>query len=131
MAYSGPSGNSEYLKKSWPTQGIDSCQARFLSLEISYPTERETGRGVSSNRVAIREALRTAGESGFIVTRQGANGGAYVTDLSFEFLANGFVDLFLGGIRFPFLNSIASDLFIETQIARLAALGITPEFTQR
>jgi DNA-binding FadR family transcriptional regulator len=80
--------------------------------------------------VAIREALRTLENSGFIVTRQGANGGAYVTDLNFEFLANAFVDLFLADkISIPELHRVR--LIIEPEIARLAALAVTPEFTQR
>jgi DNA-binding FadR family transcriptional regulator len=94
------------------------------------PTERELVEEFRVSRVAIREALRTLENSGFIVTRQGANGGAYVTDLSFEFLANAFVDLFLADkISIPELHRVR--LVIEPEIARLAALGITPEFTQR
>jgi DNA-binding FadR family transcriptional regulator len=64
------------------------------------------------------------------VTRQGANGGAYVTDLTFEFLANAFVDLFLADkISIPELHRVR--LIIEPEIARLAAQAITPEFSQR
>jgi GntR family transcriptional repressor for pyruvate dehydrogenase complex len=94
------------------------------------PTERELVDQFRASRVAIREALRTLENSGFIVTRQGANGGAYVTDLSFEFLANAFVDLFLADkISIAELHRVR--LIIEPEIARLAALAITPEFTQR
>jgi GntR family transcriptional regulator, transcriptional repressor for pyruvate dehydrogenase complex len=94
------------------------------------PTEREMVEQFQVSRVAIREALRTLENSGFIVTRQGANGGAYVTDLSFEFLANAFVDLFLADkISIPELHRVR--LIIEPEIARLAALAITPEFTRR
>jgi GntR family transcriptional regulator, transcriptional repressor for pyruvate dehydrogenase complex len=94
------------------------------------PTERELVEQFQVSRVAIREALRTLENSGFIVTRQGANGGAYVTDLNFEFLANAFVDLFLSDkISIPELHRVR--LIIEPEIARLAALAVTPEFTQR
>ncbi len=94
------------------------------------PTERELVEQFQASRVAIREALRTLENSGFIVTRQGANGGAYVTDLSFEFLANAFVDLFLADkISIPELHRVR--LIIEPEIARLAALAITPEYAQR
>jgi DNA-binding FadR family transcriptional regulator len=94
------------------------------------PTERELVEEFQVSRVAIREALRTLENSGFIVTRQGASGGAYVTDLSFEFLANAFVDLFLADkISIPELHRVR--LIIEPEIARLAALAITPEYTQR
>ncbi len=94
------------------------------------PTERELVEQFQVSRVAIREALRTLENSGFIVTRQGANGGAYVTDLSFEFLANAFLDLYLADkISIPELHRVR--LIIEPEIARLAALAITPEYTQR
>ncbi len=94
------------------------------------PTERELVEQFQVSRVAIREALRTLENSGFIVTRQGINGGAYVTDLNFEFLANAFVDLFLADkISIPELHRVR--LIIEPEISRLAALAITPEYTQR
>ncbi len=93
------------------------------------PTERELVEEFQVSRVAIREALRTLENSGFIVTRQGASGGAYVTDLSFEFLANAFVDLFLADkISIPELHRVR--LIIEPEIAKLAALAITPEYAQ-
>jgi DNA-binding FadR family transcriptional regulator len=94
------------------------------------PTERELVEQFQVSRVAIREALRTLENSGFILTRQGASGGAYVTDLSFEFLANAFVDLFLSDkISIPELHRVR--LIIEPEIARLAALAITPQYAHR
>jgi DNA-binding FadR family transcriptional regulator len=94
------------------------------------PTERELVEQFQVSRVAIREALRTLENSGFIVTRQGAGGGAYVTDLSFEFLANAFVDLFLANkISIPELHRVR--LIIEPEIAKLAALAITPEYSHQ
>ncbi len=94
------------------------------------PTERELVEQFQVSRVAIREALRTLENSGFIVTRQGVNGGAYVTELNFEFLANAFVDLFLADkISIPELHRVR--LIIEPEISRLAAMAITPEYTQR
>jgi len=94
------------------------------------PTERELVEEFQVSRVAIREALRTLENSGFIVTRQGASGGAYVTDLSFEFLANAFVDLFLADkISIPELHRVR--LIMEPEIAKLAALAITPEYAHQ
>jgi len=94
------------------------------------PTERELVVQFQASRVAIREALRTLENSGFIVTRQGVNGGAYVTELSFEFLGNAFVDLFLADkISIPELHRVR--LIIEPEIAKLAALAVTPEFKER
>jgi len=94
------------------------------------PTERDLSEEFQVSRVAIREALRKLEHAGFIVTRQGATGGAYVTDLNFEYLVNAFLDLFLANkISIPELYHVR--LLIEPEVARLAALNITPQYTQR
>ena len=59
------------------------------------PSERDLAEEFQVSRVAIREALRSLENSGFIDTRQGATGGAFVTDLTFDHLARSFLDLFL------------------------------------
>jgi len=94
------------------------------------PSERDLAEQFQVSRVAIREALRRLENSGFVTTRQGAMGGAYVTDLNFEYLANAFLDLFLADkISIPELHRVR--LLIEPEIARLAALAIRPEYTER
>jgi GntR family transcriptional repressor for pyruvate dehydrogenase complex len=94
------------------------------------PAERDLAEEFQVSRVAIREALRTLEKSGFIVTRQGVTGGAYVTDLTFEHLADAFVDLFLADkISIPEMYQIR--LLLEPEVARLAASKITPKYAQR
>lgn len=94
------------------------------------PSERDLSEQFQVSRVAVREALRTLENSGFITTRQGSTGGAYVTELTFEYLVNAFLDLFLSDkISIPELHQVR--LLIEPQVARLAALKITPEYAQR
>jgi DNA-binding FadR family transcriptional regulator len=94
------------------------------------PPERDLADEFQVSRVAIREALRKLEHAGFIVTRQGATGGAYVTDLNFEYLVNAFLDLFLADkISIPELHHVR--LLIEPEVARLAALNITPEYAQQ
>lgn len=94
------------------------------------PSERDLSEQFQVSRVAIREALRTLENSGFITTRQGSTGGAYVTDLTFEYLVNAFLDLFLADkISIPELHQVR--ILIEPEVARLAALKITPEYAQR
>ena len=94
------------------------------------PPERDLSKQFQVSRVAIREALRKLEHSGFIVTRQGATGGTYVTELTFEYLADAFLDLFLSDkIGIPELFQVR--LFLEPEIARLAALAITPGYAQR
>ena len=94
------------------------------------PSERELAEEFQVSRVAIREALRALGNSGFITTRQGANGGTYVTELTFGQIGNAFLDLFLADkISIPELYRVR--LLVEPEIARLAALAITLEYAQR
>ena len=94
------------------------------------PAERDLAEEFQVSRVAIREALRKLENSGFIVTRQGATGGAYVVDLTFEYLVSAFLDLFLADkISIPELRQVR--LIIEPEVARLAAPRVTPEYAQR
>jgi len=94
------------------------------------PSERELVEEFQVSRAAIREAFRILENSGFIATRQGVNGGMYVTKLAFGHISNAFLDLFLADkISIPELYHVR--LLIEPEIARLAALAITPEYAQR
>ncbi|MFH0786713.1 MAG: FadR/GntR family transcriptional regulator [Pseudomonadota bacterium] len=94
------------------------------------PSERDLADDFQVSRVAIREALRSLENSGFIITRQGATGGAYVTDLTFKHLSNAFVDLFLSEkISIPELYRVR--LLIEPEVARLAAGHINAHYTKR
>jgi GntR family transcriptional regulator, transcriptional repressor for pyruvate dehydrogenase complex len=93
------------------------------------PPERMLAGEFQVSRVAVREALRTLENSGFIVTRQGAGGGAYVTDLSFGHLADAFMDLFLAGkISIPELSGVR--ILIEPEMARVAATKVTPSYAK-
>jgi GntR family transcriptional regulator, transcriptional repressor for pyruvate dehydrogenase complex len=94
------------------------------------PPERMLAGEFEVSRVAVREALRTLENSGFIVTRQGASGGAYVTDLSFAPLADAFLDLFLAEkISIPELSGVRT--LIEPEMARLAATKVTPAYAKQ
>jgi GntR family transcriptional repressor for pyruvate dehydrogenase complex len=94
------------------------------------PSERELVEEFQVSRAAIREAFRILENSGFIATRQGVNGGMYVTELAFGHISNAFLDLFLADkISIPELYHVR--LLIEPEIARLAALAITSEYAQR
>ena len=94
------------------------------------PPERELAEQFEVSRIAIREAIRALENSGFVAIRQGATGGAYVTDLNFEQLAGACLDLFLANkISVHELNQVR--ILIEPEVARLAAQNITPEFKHR
>jgi GntR family transcriptional repressor for pyruvate dehydrogenase complex len=94
------------------------------------PSERELAEQFRVRRVAIREALRVLENAGFIMTRQGVTGGAFVTDLSFKTLVNAFLDLFMAEkISIPELYQVR--LLVEPEVARLAAQRVTPEYAER
>jgi GntR family transcriptional regulator, transcriptional repressor for pyruvate dehydrogenase complex len=82
------------------------------------------------SRVAIREALRAIENAGFIITRQGVTGGAYVTDLTFKRLIDAFLDLYMAEkISIPELYQVR--LLVEPEVARLAAQRVTPQYADR
>jgi DNA-binding FadR family transcriptional regulator len=94
------------------------------------PAERYLAEEFRVSRVAIREALRTLENAGFLATRQGPSGGAYVTDLNFENLAKTFLDLFMANkISIPEMHQLR--ILVEPEVARLAASRVTPEFAQQ
>lgn len=91
------------------------------------PSERDLAEQFKVSRVVIREALRALENLGFILTRQGATGGAFVTDLTFERLARAFVDLFLAGkISIPEMYEVRR--LVEPEVARLAAHRINEDY---
>ncbi len=94
------------------------------------PSERDLAEEFQVSRVAIREALRFLENSGFIVTRQGVTGGAYITDLSFQQLVNAFLDLFMAEkISIPELHEVRR--LVEPEVARRAAQRVTEEYGER
>lgn len=93
------------------------------------PSERNLAEQFQVSRVTVREALRFLENTGFVSTRQGVTGGTFVTDLTFEYLSNAFVDLFLAEkISVPELVRVR--ILIEPEIARLAAEHIDQKHTR-
>jgi DNA-binding FadR family transcriptional regulator len=94
------------------------------------PSERKLTEEFQVSRGVIREALRALELTGFVVTRQGPTGGAYVTELSFNHVGNAFLDLFLTNrVSIPEMAHVR--YFIEPEVARLAALNISKEGKER
>ncbi len=93
-------------------------------------SERDLSEQFQVSRVAVREAIRALENAGFVAIRQGLNGGAYVTDLTFEHLANACLDLFLSNkISIHELHHVR--ILIEPEVARLATLHTNPEWNER
>jgi DNA-binding FadR family transcriptional regulator len=94
------------------------------------PSERELAEQFQVSRIAIREAIRALENSGFIAIRQGATGGAFITDLSFEQLAGACLDLFLANkISIHELHQVR--ILIEPEVARLATINADHESKNR
>jgi len=90
------------------------------------PSERELTEEFQVSRGVIREAIRALEITGFVVTRQGPAGGAFVTELSFDHVGNAFLDLFLSNrVSIPEMAHVR--YFIEPEVARLAAINITED----
>jgi GntR family transcriptional repressor for pyruvate dehydrogenase complex len=93
-------------------------------------SERDLAEEFRVSRVAVHEALRSLECSGFIVTRQGPTGGSYVTELTFEHSVNAFRDLYIAEkISISEVHHVRR--VVEAEVARLAALNITPEYAKR
>jgi GntR family transcriptional repressor for pyruvate dehydrogenase complex len=94
------------------------------------PAERELAAQFQVSRATMREALRALETLGFIMTRQGVTGGPHVTDLTFGHLIDAFLDLFMAEkITIPDLHQVR--LYVEPEVARLAALNVTPAYAKR
>ena len=90
------------------------------------PSERELTETFQVSRGVIREAIRVLEVTGFVVTRQGQSGGAYITNLSFDYIGSAFLDLFLANkVAIPELAKVRHH--IEPEIARMAARRITED----
>jgi len=102
---------------------------KFKSGE-KLPSERELTEEFQVSRGVIREAIRILEITGFVTLRQGPTGGAFVTDLSFDHVGNAFLDLFLANkVSIPELANVR--LYVEPEVARLAALNATKEDKRR
>lgn len=94
------------------------------------PSERELSQQFQVSRITIREALRSLENSGFITIRQGAAGGAFVTDLTYKHLSKSLLDLFLSE-KISICELSRLRLLVEPEIARLAATRITKEYKKK
>lgn len=94
------------------------------------PSERELADEFAVSRTAVRQALSSLQNTGFIMTRQGSGGGAFITDLTFEHLVTTYLDLFLANkISIPELYQVR--LLVEPEVARGAAANVTAKYARR
>ena len=88
------------------------------------PSERELTEQFQVSRGVIREAIRALEITGFVKTRQGPTGGAFVTEPSLDHVGNVFWDLFLARkVSMPEMVHVRR--LVEPEMARLAAERIS------
>lgn len=94
------------------------------------PSERELTQAFQVSRVVVREAIRALEFAGFVDIRQGPHGGAFIRELGFERVYDSFFDLFTVG-RVSVVELMQARQLIQPEIARMAALNVTPEYAGR
>jgi GntR family transcriptional repressor for pyruvate dehydrogenase complex len=94
------------------------------------PSERELSQQFQVSRITVREALRSLEDSGLITKLKGATGGAFVTELTYKYLSKSLFDLFLSD-KISICELTQVRLLIEPEIARLASMRVTKEYTER
>ncbi len=101
-----------------------------IKLGDKLPSERELCSQFQVSRGVVREAIRVLEMTGFVVVRQGPNGGAYINELTPDRLSSGFLDFYLAGkLSIPELNQVRQHL--EPEVASLAAERINDEYAER
>lgn len=88
------------------------------------PAERELARQFETSRVSVREAYRSLEAEGLIVTRRGAEGGAFVGQADYEPVARSLAFMLRLG-RTSHEELTEARLLIEPMVARLAARRAT------
>ncbi len=108
----------------------ESIQQGYFKAGDKLPAERELADEFGVSRVAVRQALSALQNTGFVVIRQGAGGGAFITDLTFDHLVTTYLDLFLANkISIPELYQVR--LLVEPEVARAAAGNVTAKYARR
>jgi GntR family transcriptional repressor for pyruvate dehydrogenase complex len=89
------------------------------------PAERDLARRLNVSRVSVREAYRSLEELGLLVTKRGAEGGAFITDFDHEPVSRS-LSLMLRLGRTSHEDLTEARLLLEPPIARLAAERADP-----
>jgi len=89
------------------------------------PAERDLARRLNVSRVSVREAYRSLEEMGLLITKRGAEGGAFITDVDHEPVTRS-LSLMLRLGRTSHEDLTEARLLLEPPIARLAAQRADP-----
>ncbi|WP_445773291.1 FadR/GntR family transcriptional regulator [Shewanella sp.] len=93
------------------------------------PSERELIETFAVSRTVVREAIKSLEARGLVEIKQGATGGAFVKEMTFDRLSSDCSDLFFLG-KMSFNEICQARLHIEPIVAGLAAKHCTPAQAQ-
>jgi GntR family transcriptional regulator, transcriptional repressor for pyruvate dehydrogenase complex len=104
----------------------------FSGVEVGQrlPSERDMAQQFKVSRVVVRESLKSLEQSGFVVRRTGAAGGAFIADNHHLPFFNSAYDLFEGG-KLTLAHFHEARQTVECKSARLAAGKAGPEDIER
>jgi GntR family transcriptional regulator, transcriptional repressor for pyruvate dehydrogenase complex len=136
-----PIGSDKFMKLLLPAnqaqlheQIVSQIKGLIMSngIEVGQrlPSERDLAQQFKVSRVVVREALKSLEQSGFVVRRTGAAGGAFVTDNHYLPFFNSAYDLFKGG-KLTLAHFHEARSAVECKSASLAALRAKPEDIRR
>ena len=97
-------------------------EGRYLAGD-KLPSERELIETFKVSRTVVREAIKALEARGLVQIKQGATGGAFVKELTFERLTNDCKDLFFLG-KMSFDEICQARLSIEPIVAGLACKAL-------
>lgn len=101
-----------------------------IGLGHKLPSERDLALQFKVSRVVVREALKSLAQSGFLVRRTGAAGGAFVADNHHLPFFNSAYDLLKGG-KLTLAHFHEARQIVECKSAGLAAQRAKPEDIKR
>jgi GntR family transcriptional repressor for pyruvate dehydrogenase complex len=114
------------LSKEVETQLRASINAGIYKPGDKLPAERELVDQFQVSRVTVRDALRDLQSLGLISVKRGVNAGAYVSEPSPQPITQSIENL-IKMRKVNFAHLIELRLYIEPDVARIAALFRTPE----
>ena len=94
------------------------------------PPERDLADELGVSRTSIREALRSLEMMGYLESRVGVGGGTFIKEASFHNAISPFSKSLLQNQDF-IVELLEVRLFLETEVARLAAIHRTPEHIEQ
>jgi GntR family transcriptional regulator, transcriptional repressor for pyruvate dehydrogenase complex len=122
--------SQEQLHEQIVSQIKELIMSSGIEVGQKLPSERDLAQQFRVSRVVVREALKLLAQSGFLIRRTGAAGGAFVADNHHLPFFNSAYDLFKGG-KLTLAHFHEARQIVECKSAGLAAQRAKPEDIKR